>query len=70
VVRQSYRDTLIAHIPANFTGDEEEGGEERERVDDLRLSVERMVAGLIVAMMLLVVSLLLAWQAMKIYFGL
>jgi hypothetical protein len=69
-VRQSYRDTLIAHIPVNFTGDEEEGGEEGEREDDLRFSIERVIAGLIVVMILLVVCLLLIWQALKIYFGL
>jgi hypothetical protein len=54
----------------NFTGDEEEGGEEGEREDDLRFSLERVIAGLIVVMILLVVCLLLVWQALKIYFGL
>ncbi|KAF2795365.1 hypothetical protein K505DRAFT_336111 [Melanomma pulvis-pyrius CBS 109.77] len=72
VVRQSYRDTLISHIPPNFTGlpeADEEAGVERPQADDVRFSVERVVAGLIVSMVLVLITTLLVWHILSIYFN-
>jgi hypothetical protein len=66
-VRQthSYRDTLIQYIPSDERGAsvvieiDEESGEVISRTDDVRHSVEKVVAGL-----LLILSGVLAWLAM------
>lgn len=61
-VRQSFRDTLILHVPSNRTtqasGDEEEGGE-REYPDDVRFRVERVVGLFLAAFFLLGLSAVL-----------
>lgn len=60
VVRESFRATLIQHIPDNSGIEtDEEAGVERAQADDVRFSVERVVATIIVAMMLLVIAALL-----------
>jgi hypothetical protein len=67
-VRQSYRDTLVQYIPR---GEHETRSEDEEsqlgvdvaRPDDVRYSVENMVAMFVVAILLLVVSGVLAWLA-------
>lgn len=58
-VRQSYRDTLISHIPSNTNAlaeSDEEAGEDREYHDDVRFKIERIVAAIIVSLVLLVIT--------------
>lgn len=65
-VRESYRATLIQHIPrasvVSYT--DEEQGVDRPEADDVRFSVERVVATIIVAMILLLIAGLLALGAL------
>ncbi|EOA85221.1 hypothetical protein ACJQWK_06854 [Exserohilum turcicum] len=68
-VRQSFRETLIQHIPhsqheAGEVDEESEVGIEIARPDDVRYSVERMVAMVVVAIILFVISGILAWLAL------
>jgi hypothetical protein len=68
-VRQSYRDTLIQYIPrgqhASPDADEEsQVGVDLLRPDDVRYSIEKIVAMFVVALLLLVVSGVLAWLAL------
>jgi hypothetical protein len=69
-VRQSYRDTLIQYIPSSqhdsrIAEDEESQlGIDAIRPDDVRYSVERIAAMFVVALLLLVVSGVLAWLAL------
>ncbi|EMD94867.1 hypothetical protein COCC4DRAFT_64224 [Bipolaris maydis ATCC 48331] len=69
-VRQSYRDTLIQHIPPGQEGEygevdaESEVGVDLERPDDVRYSVERIAAMFVVAFVLLVVSGVLGWMVL------
>jgi hypothetical protein len=71
-VRQthSYRDTLIQYIPSDERGAsvvieiDEESGEVISRTDDVRHSVEKVVAMFVVAGLLLILSGVLAWLAM------
>jgi hypothetical protein len=69
-VRQSYRDTLIQYIPSSQHDSRVEEDEESQlgidatRPDDVRYSVERIVAMFVVALLLLVVSGVLAWLAL------
>ncbi|CAO2652523.1 Nn.00g008060.m01.CDS01 [Neocucurbitaria sp. VM-36] len=72
-VRQSYRDTLIQHIPSNHQHDprdpilveiDEEVGMEMVRADDVRHSVERVVAMFVVASLLLIIAAVLGWLAL------
>ncbi|KAF2194510.1 hypothetical protein K469DRAFT_129010 [Zopfia rhizophila CBS 207.26] len=66
-VRQSYRETLISHIPSGFgVTIDEEAGVEQPRADDVRFSVERVVAKIIVAALLVLVTVILIWQALAI----
>lgn len=63
---------MISHIPPNFTGlpeTDEEAGMERPQADDVRFSVERVVAGLIVSMVLVLITTLLVWHILGIYFN-
>ena len=69
-VRQSYRDTLIQHIPPGQEGygdvdDESEVDMDMERPDDVRYSVERIAAMFVVAFVLLVVSVVLGWMVLS-----
>jgi hypothetical protein len=61
-VRQSFRDTLILHVPATMVtpanGDEEEG-EDREFPDDVRFKVERVMGMFLAAFLLFILSGLL-----------
>ncbi|KAF1954705.1 hypothetical protein CC80DRAFT_493495 [Byssothecium circinans] len=61
-VRESFRDTLIRHIPSHSVSTEadEEAGVEHAQADDVRFTVERFVAAIIVSTMLLVIAALLA----------
>ncbi|KAF2241187.1 hypothetical protein BU26DRAFT_525382 [Trematosphaeria pertusa] len=65
-VRQSFRDTLIQHIPHNSVSTEpdEELGADRAQADDVRFTVERVVAAIIVSMLLLIIAALLALVAL------
>ncbi|KAF2266459.1 hypothetical protein CC78DRAFT_531581 [Lojkania enalia] len=64
-VVQSYRDTLIAHIPPNDPRIlDEEVGIERDEPDDIRFSVERVLAKIIVALALVIITILLVWQVL------
>ncbi|KAF2715637.1 hypothetical protein K504DRAFT_358727, partial [Pleomassaria siparia CBS 279.74] len=66
VVRQSYRDTVVAHIPTNFTGwpenTDEEAARDIEEADEARFTVERVIAGLIVSMILVLIAALMVWH--------
>jgi hypothetical protein len=69
-VRQCYRETLIQHIPHSREGfrdmdEESEMGVEMARPDDVRYSVERIVAMFVVAIILLVVSGVLGWMVLS-----
>ena len=68
-VRQSFRDTLIQHIPrsqhdAREIDEESEVGIEIARPDDVRYSVEKVVAMFIVAIILFMISGILGWVAL------
>ncbi|KAJ4373293.1 hypothetical protein N0V83_003587 [Neocucurbitaria cava] len=73
-VRQSYRDTLIQHIPSGqqqrdprdpiLVEIDEEAGLEMMRADDVRHSVEKVVAMFVVASLLLVIAAVLGWLAL------
>ncbi|KAF2874151.1 hypothetical protein BDV95DRAFT_592272 [Massariosphaeria phaeospora] len=72
VVRQSYRDTLIQHIPSHSISTSStsadtdlETGVELERADDMRFGVERVVAMLVVALVLLLISGVMAWWVIR-----
>ncbi|KAH6872294.1 hypothetical protein BKA58DRAFT_142789 [Alternaria rosae] len=67
-VRQSYRDTLVQYIPRGQHASREEDEESQlgadvARPDDVRHSVENIVAMFVVAILLLVLSGVLAWLA-------
>jgi hypothetical protein len=58
-VRQSYRDTLISHIPSNpnLSPDaDEEAGVEMDYYDDNRFKIERVVAAMILSVILMVIT--------------
>ncbi|KAF2683648.1 hypothetical protein K458DRAFT_431876 [Lentithecium fluviatile CBS 122367] len=65
-VRESYRATLIQHIPSHSisTDADEEAGVDHPQADDVRFTVERVVAAIIVSMMLLLIAALLALFAL------
>ncbi|KAL1801035.1 hypothetical protein ACET3X_001377 [Alternaria dauci] len=69
-VRQSYRDTLIQYIPSSqhdprvAEDEESQLGIDVIRPDDVRYSVEKIVAMFVVALLLLVVSGVLSWLAL------
>ncbi|KAF2010864.1 hypothetical protein BU24DRAFT_47752 [Aaosphaeria arxii CBS 175.79] len=64
IVPQAYRNTLIANIPS-FRGDsldvEEEAGIDPEEFDDVRLTVEAIVAAATVVIVLFLVSGIMIW---------
>lgn len=66
-VRQSFRDTLILHVPSNAgaptSGDEEEGAD-REFPDDVRFGVEKVVGMFLAAFLLLILSGILMMYAL------
>lgn len=67
VVRQSYRDTLVLHIPTGSHNPhevDEEAGLEIARPDDVRHSVEKVVAMFVVASLLLIISGVFGWLAL------
>lgn len=66
-VREAYRATLIQHIPdpSLSTLPDEEMGVERAHADDVRFTVERVVAAIIVAMLLLIIAALMALVAVS-----
>ena len=58
-VQQSYRDTLISHIPttSNMSPEtDEEEAVDRDYSDDVRFKVERVVAALVVAFILMTIT--------------
>lgn len=68
-MRQAYRDTLIQYIPGPASGPnniDEEAGLELELLgeDEVRHSVERVVAMFVVASLLLVISGVMGWLAL------
>lgn len=65
-VRQSFRDTLIQYIPQgpSAVDTDEEAGVEIVRADDVRHSVEKVVAMFVVASLLLIISAVLGWLAL------
>jgi len=67
VVRQSYRETLLQHIPRHpvVVDLDEEAGLERIRADDVRFEVERIVAMAVVIALLVLAGLLLALLFMR-----
>jgi hypothetical protein len=66
-VQQSYRDTLIRHIPPpqDETWADEEAGVERECPDDGRHTIEKVVAALVVSLLLIVLSLTLVYMVIS-----
>ncbi|KAL1598716.1 hypothetical protein SLS60_007857 [Paraconiothyrium brasiliense] len=63
-VRESYRETLAQHIP-NPSVRDEEAGIEHIQSDDMRFTVEKVVAAIIVAMLLLIIASVLALIAVS-----
>jgi hypothetical protein len=68
-VRQSYRDTLVQYVPRSHhasrdTDEESQLDLEMLRPDDVRHSVEKVVAMFVVAALLLIVSGVLGWLAL------
>ncbi|KAG9187269.1 hypothetical protein G6011_05140 [Alternaria panax] len=69
-VRQSYRDTLVQYIPSSghdsrvAEDEESQLGMDVARPDDVRYSIEKIVAMFVVALLLLVVSGILGWLAL------
>jgi len=61
-VRESFRATLFQHIPphSDSSDTDTEAGIDTPQADDVRFTVERFVAAIIVSMMLLVCAALLA----------
>ncbi|KAK3209330.1 hypothetical protein GRF29_69g1450678, partial [Pseudopithomyces chartarum] len=66
-VRESYRETLVQHIPnsAVYTAHDEEAGIEEAQADDVRFTVEKFVAAIIVSMVLLIIASFLALIAIS-----
>lgn len=66
-VRESYRGTLVQHIASQHTSTvrDEEAVIDREQSDDVRFAVEKVVAAIIVAMLLLVIASILALIAVS-----
>lgn len=66
-VRDSFRETLAHHIPsyAESTIQDEEAAVDRVQSDDVRFTVEKAVASIIVAMLLLVIASILALIAVS-----
>lgn len=66
-MRQSYRETLLQHIPRHpvVVDLDEEAGLERIRADDVRFEVERIVAMAVVIALLVLAGLLLALLFMR-----
>ncbi|KAF2119832.1 hypothetical protein BDV96DRAFT_486363 [Lophiotrema nucula] len=66
VIVQSYRDTLVSHIPSHSTVyvSDEELGVERAAPDDVRFPIERVVAKLVVG--LLFFSGFLVWHLLRV----
>jgi hypothetical protein len=67
VVRESYRATLIEHIPMYSTTSDvdEEAGIDWNSADEDRFKVERVAAAVVVCMMLLVLTALLTFIALN-----
>ncbi|RMZ73113.1 hypothetical protein GMOD_00009629 [Pyrenophora seminiperda CCB06] len=65
-VRQSYRDTLTLYLPGprHESDEESQAGADYLSEDDVRDSVEKVVAMFVVAMLLLVASGVLGWLAL------
>ncbi|KAF1947531.1 hypothetical protein EJ02DRAFT_392024 [Clathrospora elynae] len=70
-VRQSYRNTLIQHIARGqgprdpvLVEVDEESGVELTRPDDVRHSIEKVVAMFIVATLLLIIAGVMGWMAL------
>lgn len=65
-VRQSYRDTLTLYLPGPHRDSDEESqaGVDYIGADDVRHSVEKVVAMFVVAMFLLIASGVLGWLAL------
>ena len=61
-MRESFRATLFQHIPphSDSSDTDTEAGIDTPQADDVRFTVERFVAAIIVSMMLLVCAALLA----------
>ncbi|KAH7066691.1 hypothetical protein BKA63DRAFT_425295, partial [Paraphoma chrysanthemicola] len=59
---QTHRDTLIQYIPPPNPKFDPESGEVVARTDDVRHSVEKVVAMFVVAIVLLVLSGVMAWM--------
>lgn len=66
-MRESFRETLVQHLPSRSIslGPDEEAGIERGSADDVRFTVEKAVAAIIVSMLLLVIASLLALIAIS-----
>jgi hypothetical protein len=66
-VRESYRETLAQHMPSHSvsTVRDEEAAVERVDSDDVRFTVEKAVAAIIVAMLLLIIASILALIAVS-----
>lgn len=66
-MRESYRETLVQHIPnsAVYTVHDEEAGIEEAQADDVRFTVEKFVAAIIVSMVLLIIASFLALIAIS-----
>jgi hypothetical protein len=64
-VRESFRATLSQHIPSHSISTEvdEEAAVDHVQADEMRFTVERLVASIIVSMLLLVIAALLALVA-------
>ena len=66
-VRESYRETLVQHIPTQSASTvlDEEAGLDEVHADDVRFTVEKIVASIIVSMLLLIIASLLALIAVS-----
>lgn len=66
-VRESYRETLVQHIPTHSASilHDEEAGLDEAHADDVRFTVEKVVAAIIVSMLLLIIASLLALIAVS-----
>jgi hypothetical protein len=66
-VQDSYREALAQHMPTHSvsTVRDEEAAVERVHPDDVRFTVEKAVAAIIVAMLLLIIASILALIAVS-----
>ena len=67
-VRESYRETLVQHMPSSNVYNnvhDEEAGIDVNQPDDVRFTVEKFVAAIIVSMVLLIIASFLALIAIS-----